>query len=475
MPQVNENIAKSVALVGRPNVGKSRLFNRLVGRRVSIVHDKPGITRDVVVERLSDSLILMDTGGMGATPEMTEKVIADATNEQAQFAIAAADTIVLVVDLQTGLTSLDYDIAAMLRASGKDVVVAVNKVDLPQHGDSASEFYSLGFKRVFELSAEHGLGVDALVEYLEDKYGKFDDGAAAEDPERIKICVAGRPNVGKSSILNCLLGEKRLIVSDVAGTTRDSVKCDIDVPTKDGGTMKFRMFDTAGLRVKRKTNTSLDYFSSLRTHKVISACDVVFLVIDAMEGVSELDKRLAGEIIEAGASVIVVVNKWDYAVEMFRKSTLGDYKNLREFGEAFERAVKAALPSIGDSRIYFVSAKSDSGVDKLPEAAFKMFAKMNSNVSTGKLNSTIKKLVELNPPRYISGKRFKVYYAVKVSSRPWTVRMYCNSETAITQAYKRYLANGLRDAFKLGGVAMKLELVGKVSQTPEERLAKKKS
>ncbi len=468
------NLSKSIALVGRPNVGKSRLFNRLVGRRVSIVHDKPGVTRDIVVEKLSDSLILMDTGGMGATPQMTEKVIADATNEQANFAITVAETIIFVVDLQSGLTGLDLEIARLLRSSGKDVIVAINKVDLPQHSEQAGDFYSLGFKNIVEVSAEHGYGIDSLVELIEEKYGSISEQVSDDGSERIKICVAGRPNVGKSSILNRLLGEKRLIVSDVAGTTRDSVKCDIDVPTKNGQTLKFRMYDTAGLRQKRKTNTSLDFLSSLRTRKVISACDVVFLVIDAMEGVSELDKRLAGEITEAGASLIVVVNKWDYAVETFSKTTLGNYKNLQEFGKEFENAVRAQLPLLGDSRIYFVSAKDNTGIDKLPEAAARVFEKMNSNVSTGKLNSIVQSLIEENTPRYISGKRFKVYYCVKVSSRPYTVRMFCNKAQALSHMYRRYLVNGLRDALKLGGVAINLELVGKVSQSVEERLSSKK-
>ena len=468
---MSDSVSKSIALVGRPNVGKSRLFNRLVGRRVSIVHDKPGVTRDIVVEKLSDSLVLMDTGGLGATEQMTEKVIAEATDEQVNFAVGTADTIIFVVDLQAGLAPQDYDIAAYLRSSGKDVVLAVNKVDLPQHSAAASEFYALGFARVFEVSAEHGYGVDDLRAYIEGKYGKL--GEFSEEDARVKICVAGRPNVGKSSILNRLLGEKRLIVSDVAGTTRDSVKCDIDVPDRDGEMMKFRMYDTAGLRLKRKTNTSLDFLSSLRTRKVITACDVVFLVIDAMEGVSELDKRLAGEIAEAGASIIIVVNKWDYAVETFSKTTISGYKNLAEFGKAFEAAVRAALPFVGDSRIYFVSAKEGRGVDKLPEAAFKLFEKMNSSVSTGKLNSTIQKLTQANPPRYVGGKRFKVYYSVKISSRPYTVRLYCNRAESLTREYRRYLVNGLRAAFKLGGVAINLEVVGKTPQTAQERLAKK--
>lgn len=466
--------SKSVALVGRPNVGKSRLFNRLVGRRVSIVHDKPGVTRDIVVEKLSPTLLLMDTGGMGATPDMAEKAIADATNEQAKFAIAAADTIVLVVDSQTPPTSLDLDIARMLRASGKDVVLAVNKVDLPLHSERAAEYYAFGFKNTFELSAEHGGGVGELAEYLESKYGAFDLSAKDAEDSRIKICVAGRPNVGKSSILNRLLGSERLIVSDVAGTTRDSVKCDIDIPSKGGETLRLRLFDTAGLRLKRKTNTSLDYLSSLRTRKVISACDVVFLVIDAMEGVSELDKRLAAEIIEAGASIILVVNKWDYAIETFSRKTLGKYKNLREFGKAFDAAVRKNFPALADARIYFVSAKNNDGIGALPAAAARVFARMNSAVSTGRLNALVGRLMEENPPRHISGKRFKVYYCVKVSSRPYTIRMYCNSAGALSQTYRRYLENGIRKALNLGGVAVLLETVGKVSMTAQERISAKK-
>ena len=239
---------KSIALVGRPNVGKSRLFNRLLGRRVSIVHDQPGVTRDIVLEKISDNALLMDTGGMGATAEMTEKIIADATNEQANFAIVAADVIVFVVDSQAGLTALDEEIASLLRSSGKKVVLAVNKVDLPMHEERAAEFHRLGFRDVVEISAEHGYGMDALAGVLERECGDISTPPSDDASDRVKICVAGRPNVGKSSILNRILGEERLIVSDVAGTTRDSVKCDIDAPLKNGETMKFRLFDTAGLR-----------------------------------------------------------------------------------------------------------------------------------------------------------------------------------------------------------------------------------
>ncbi len=460
----SESSGKSVVLVGRPNVGKSRLFNRLLGRRVSIVHDQPGVTRDVVVERLAGGNLLMDTGGMGAAPDAAQKDIAEATGAQARFAALAADIIVFVADSQAGLTPLDEEIAQLLRASGKKVVLAVNKVDLPQHENRAAEFHKLGFADVVEVSAEHGYGVDALERILETECGCPLKPLDGDGDGRVKICVAGRPNVGKSSLLNRILGEDRLIVSDLAGTTRDSVKCDIDAPLKNGGVMKFRLFDTAGLRLKRKTNTSLDYLSSLRTRKAIGASDIVFLVLDAMEGVSELDKRLAGEILDAGASLIVVVNKWDYATETFSQRPLRGYSDIAEFGKKFDEAVRKELYAIGDSPIYFVSAKDGSGVGRLLGAAWRMHEKMNGPVATSKLNACVQKLIDDNPPKYVCGKRFKVYYCVKTASRPFSIRMYCNTANALAESYRRYLVNGIRDRLGLGGVSIRLEFVGKAPQ-----------
>lgn len=461
---------KSVALVGRPNVGKSRLFNRLLGRRVSIVHDKPGVTRDVVAEKLSDSIVLMDTGGMGAVASGGEKVIAQATNSQARFAIDTADTIIFVVDSQEGLAPLDEEIAGLLRSSGKDVILAVNKVDLPSHSARSSEFFRLGFKDVAEVSAEHGYGLESLSQMLESRYGKIEAPSGDDAADRVKISVAGRPNVGKSSIANRLLGEDRLIVSKVAGTTRDSVKFDIDAVSKKGVEMKFRLFDTAGLKLNRKTNSSLDYLSSVRTRKALAASDVVFLVLDAMEGVSDLDKRLVGEIVGFGASVIIVVNKWDYAVETFKQTTLRGYDNLPDFKKGFEEAVRRALPDVADAPVHFVSAKENTGIEHLLESAFKLKNKMLSSVTTNKLNSCVSKLLEANPPKYVANKRFKTYYCVKVASRPYTIRMFCNDAGALTDSYRRYLVKGLREKLDLGGVSIKLELVGKLKRTAEERI-----
>ena len=467
-----ETPEKSVALVGRPNVGKSRIFNRLLGRRVSIVHDKPGVTRDIVVEPLAKGVLLMDTGGMFATGDVAERVIADATNKQANFAIMAADVIVFVVDSQTSLTPLDEEIASILRASGKRVILAVNKVDVPDHKLRNGEFYSLGFKSVAEISAEHGEGFDILWGLLEKELGRLERVERDDAADRIKVCFAGRPNVGKSSISNRVLGEERLIVSDVAGTTRDAVKCDIDIKGESGEDIKLRLFDTAGLKPKRKTNTSLDFLSTNRTRRAIESSDVVFLVLDAMEGVSELDKRLAGEILDIGASIIVVVNKWDYATRAFAEGKIKGYKNIREFGRKFDEAVRAKMPFIGDGPIYFVSALENKGIERLMEAAWRVYKKMNSTVTTGRLNSIVSALIDATPPPAVSGKRFKVYYSVKTSARPYTIKMFCNRAGALSKSYERYLVGGIRAKLKLGGVAIKLDLVGKTPQTLQERLAK---
>ena len=449
---------KSVALVGRPNVGKSRLFNRLLGRRVSIVHDRPGVTRDIVAEPLSEGVTLMDTGGMFASASGGEKVIARATNLQAKFAIDTADTVIFVVDSREGLAPLDEEIASLLRSAGKDVILAVNKVDIPSHSARSPEFFSLGFADVAEVSAEHGYGTEELLGMLEARFGKISP--APDDAEgRIKISVAGRPNVGKSSIANRMLGEERMIVSRVAGTTRDSVKLDIDAVSKKGAEMKFRLFDTAGLKLNRKTNSSLDYLSSVRTRRAIAESDVVFLVLDAMEGVADLDKRLAGEIVEAGAAAIV--NKWDYAADTFRNGALRGYENLAEFKKGFEEAVRRALPGIADAPVHFVSAKENSGIGNLLESAYSMRRKMLSAPSTSALNSCVSGLLSANPPKYVANKRFKAYYCVKTASRPYTIRMFCNDASVMADSYRRYLVKGLREKLRLGGVPIKLELVGK--------------
>ena len=464
------SVVKEIVIVGRPNVGKSRLFNRLLGRRVSIVHDRPGVTRDAVSEMLSENLMLTDTGGMFASPDPSEIGISAAAHRRAGEALEGADMVVFVVDSQAGLTPLDEEIAGVLRKSGKPVVLAVNKVDVPEHSSRADEFFGLGFADIAEVSAEHGQGIDVLVSFFERDFGKILP-PGMEGGDRIKVCVVGRPNVGKSSIVNRLLGGERQIVSEVAGTTRDAVKFNIDIPRENAEPMKFVLFDTAGLKAKNKIGTSLDFLSNVRTRKVVEGCDVAFMVLDSTSGVTDLDKRLAGEIIEAGASAIVVVNKWDKARGAFESGTVGNYKNLREFGKAFDASVRKILNFVGDSRIYFVSALENRGIEALWNAAYGVNKRAHSAVSTAKLNKIMRALMEETPPKYVSGRRFKAYYAVKVSSRPYTVRLYCNNASILSASYRKYLVNGLRERLGLGGVAVSLDLVGKPPRKADGKTA----
>lgn len=474
-----QNFEKSIVLVGRPNVGKSRLFNRLLGRRVSIVHDMPGVTRDIVAEKMKCGAMLMDTGGIGATPQMTESVIAEATNEQADFAIEAADLIIFVVDSTEGLLPLDEKIADKIRKSGTPTILAVNKADVPLHDDKVHDFYKLGFKHVCAISAEHGRNIDELWQCVEDELGPLPDlpekEAEDESQKRIKICVAGRPNVGKSSIGNRLLGSKRLIVSDVAGTTRDCVKCDIDFKNDRGDEYKFEFYDTAGVRAKRKVNTSLDFFSTARTKAAIAECDVVMLVIDAMQGVAESDQKLASEIMENGAAIMLVVNKWDYAVQAFKKEGLRGYDTIAQFRDKFEQAVREKLFFLCDSPIHFVSAKEDKGMEGLLIAAAKLYRKLCTDLPTPKINLALKRLIADNPPKYVNGKRFKIYYALQTAKKPATLRLYCNKAEALSDVYKRFLEKSLREEFKLGGIPLKFDLVGKTRVSADVRIGESRA
>lgn len=444
------------------------------------MHDMPGVTRDIVAEKLPGGALLMDTGGIGATPQATEQVIAEATNEQAEFAISAADLILFVVDCQSGLLPIDEKIAEKIRRSGAQAILAVNKADHPSHDENIADFYKLGFAETCAVSAEHGRGVDELRGRMEKCLGPLftpqknepaDEIPAAE--RRVKICVAGRPNVGKSSIGNRLLGSKRLIVSDVAGTTRDCVKCDIDFKNNRGDLLKFEFYDTAGVRAKRKINTSLDFLSATRTKAAIAKCDVVMLVIDAMEGVSESDQKLGGEILESGAAVMLVVNKWDYAVNAFKAGGVRGYESISKFREGFESAVRERLFFLGDSPIHFVSAKEGKGMEGLLIAAAKLYRKSTAPLPTPKINKLVKDLVEENPPKYVNGRRFKIYYALQTAQKPVTIRFYCNKSDALSDAYKRFLEKNIRANFGLGGLSLKLDLVGKTLVSADERLFKK--
>lgn len=477
MSAKQNEIPRSVAIVGRPNVGKSRLFNRLVGRRVAIVHDMPGVTRDLITERVPvDDYLLMDTGGIGLfTEEATPKVIADAVEEQVSFAIQAAELVVFVTDVSQGCTPLDQEVAARLRGFGKKVLLVVNKADNEERHMEQGEFFALGFGAPILISAEHNRGIEFLKRKILDEIGPAEtadedengdpvSAAGAGTPPPIRICLAGRPNVGKSSLGNALTKNSRLIVSDVAGTTRDPIRQRLDyTDKKTGETAAFELIDTAGKRAKNKFDT-LEYFSALRTDEAMRRADVCFLVIDAVTGVTRLDKQLAGQIIEMGAGLIVVVNKWDLALRHFRAGTVNGYENEDEFRRAFAKAVNRELFFLPGSTVLFTSALEGLRVETMLREAFALYARMNVQIPTGQLNRVIHGVMEANPPKMVSGRRFKCYYAVQTGNRPLRVRLFCNSEEKIEETYERFLLSKFYAAFELGGVPVKFDFVGKPKQ-----------
>lgn len=476
MAKQNE-IPRSVAIVGRPNVGKSRLFNRLVGRRISIVHDMPGVTRDLITERVPvDDYLLMDTGGIGLfTEEATPRVIAEAVEEQVSFAIQAAELVIFVTDVSQGCTPLDHEVAARLRSFGKRVLLVVNKVDNDERGLEQGEFFALGFGTPILISAEHNRGIEFLKRKILEEIGfapendedeENADGVPAQEsePSPIRICLLGRPNVGKSSLGNALARNSRLIVSDVAGTTRDPIRQRLEFfDKKTGTTTAFELIDTAGRRARNKLD-SLEYFSALRADDAMNRADICFLVVDALSGVTRLDKQLAGKILESGAGLVVVVNKWDLALQKIRAGTLEGYATENDFRRAFARAVHRELFFLPDSTLIFASALEGLRVDAMLREAIALFARMNVQIPTGKLNRVLHDVMEANPPKLISGRRFKCYYAVQTGNRPLRVRLFCNSEEKIEETYERFLLAKFYEAFGLGGVPVKFDFVGKPKQ-----------
>ncbi len=447
----------NIALVGRPNVGKSRLFNRMIKKRLSIVHDQAGVTRDVIMHELSPNVILMDTGGIGLVDKSEYSDLTTAVEEQAFFAISAADMILFVVDAQFGIAPLDYDIAKLLRKSGKPVIVIANKIDCAQ--SDAAIFQEFGFD-VLAVSAEHGQGEPELRQIIAERTKEYvkENGEVPDAGENlpIKVCFVGRPNVGKSSTINALLDQKRLIVSNIPGTTRESVK--MHLSDKSG---EYELIDTAGMRMHNRVNTSLDYFSSLRTKNSIQESDIVFMILDAEEGVTSLDKKIANLVIEAGRGLIVVVNKWDIARERFNTDGIPGYSSLQDFQEKFAQAVNDQLISVPEIHVLFISAEKKYNIDTLLPEARTLYKKMQKHIGTGELNHVIQRAFEAHTPSTVSGKHFKIYYAVQTANCPFTFKIFCNRKALLSQTYKKYLLNCLRKAFDFAGCAIKIEWVEK--------------
>jgi GTP-binding protein len=475
-----------IAIVGRPNVGKSALFNRIVGRRIAIVHDQPGVTRDRVsaeAEWRGRPFTLVDTGGIGLLRrEKAADVITKAAVEQVALAIEAANVIILVVNVQEGIVPLDREVAQRLRESGKPVLVAVNKVDTQKVEPQATEFAQLGFETVFPVTAIHGEGIDALMTeavrllpaYLpetvepctETAPAPSDIGAEkfpiAKVAGPLKLAIVGRPNVGKSSIINALTKSERVIVSPIPGTTRDAVDVPFEVET-DGIRQKYILIDTAGMRKTRRVDDSIEFFSVQRSEDSIARADICVLVLDAESGILEQDKKIADRIVENRKACIVVINKWDIFDESVRKAREEEIqrrrrKDRREGNEnpltmlgEFGQWVQEKLFFLDYAPVIFTSAKSGFHLDRLLEAVRYVAAQLQQKIPTSLLNRTINDAVERRQPVSAVGHRLKFFYATQVRQAPPTFLLFVNRDELFSEPYKKHLAGEMRKAFGYEG------------------------
>jgi len=426
-----------VAIVGRPNVGKSTLFNVLAGEMISIVKDTPGVTRDRIyaeVTWLNHHFTMIDTGGI--EPD-SKDIILSQMREQAQIAIDTADVIIFLTDVRQGLVDSDSKVADMLRRSGKPVVLVVNKVDsFEKFMPDVYEFYNLGIGDPIPVSASSRLGIGDMLDEVT-KYFPEHNGEEEED-ERPRIAIVGKPNVGKSSIINKLLGKNRVIVSDIAGTTRDA----IDTAIKYNG-KEYVFIDTAGLRRKNKIKEELERYSIIRTVTAVERADVVLMVIDATEGVTEQDAKIAGIAHERGKGIIIVVNKWD-AIE----------KNDKTMYE-FEKDIRNTLAYMPYAEIMYVSAETGQRLPKLYEMIDVVMENQTLRVATGVLNEIMTEAVALQQPPSDKGKRLKLYYITQVSVKPPTFVIFVNDKELMHFSYTRYLENKIREAFGFRGTSLK--------------------
>ena len=426
-----------VAIVGRPNVGKSTLFNVIAGDSIAIVKDTPGVTRDRIYADcswLNYNFTLIDTGGI--EPDSSD-VILSQMRDQAQIAIDTADVIIFLVDVRQGLTDADGKVADMLRRSQKPVVLCVNKVDSFKKMEAdVYEFYNLGIGDPIPVSASNHQGVGDLLEAVSDHFKK--DGSESDDDDRPRIAIVGRPNVGKSSIVNRLVCEKRVIVSDIAGTTRDA----IDTPLKRNG-REYILIDTAGLRRKSKIHEDLERYSIIRTVTAVERADVVVMVIDAAEGVAEQDAKIAGIAHERGKGVIIAVNKWD-AVEK-------DDKTIYKMTEK----IKQTLAYMPYAEFVFISAKTGQRLDKLFELIDMIIENQSMRIATGVLNEILAEAVAMQQPPSDKGRRLKIFYMTQISVKPPTFVVFVNDKKLMHYSYTRYIENQIRNAFGFRGTPLR--------------------
>jgi len=427
-----------VAIVGRPNVGKSTLFNKLAGKRISIVQDTPGVTRDRVyaeAEWLSYNFTMIDTGGI--EPE-NQDIIVKQMRRQANIAIETADVIIFIVDGKEGLTAADNEVATMLRKSKKPVVLVVNKVDNLKDENNAYEFYNLGIGDPITISAGQGLGLGDMLDEVVKNFDKsiYD----TDDDEYIRIAMVGKPNVGKSSLINKLLGEERVIVSDIPGTTRDAI--DSYLETKEG---KFILVDTAGIRRKSKVKEEIERYSVIRTYTAIERSDVCILMIDATDGVTEQDEKIIGYAHELRKAIMVIVNKWDLVEK--------DGKTL----DKFKKELQGNLKFLSYAEYLFISALTGQRTNKVLEMAKYCYDNYSKRISTGILNDVVSKAVLMKEPPTVSLKRMKIYYVTQVATKPPKFVFFVNDENARHFSYERYMENQLRNSFDFKGTGIQIE------------------
>lgn len=427
-----------VAIVGRPNVGKSTLFNKLAGKRISIVEDTPGVTRDRIyaeAEWLNHKFTIIDTGGI--EPESSD-IIVSQMRRQAELAIEMADVIMFIVDGKNGLTDTDNEVAHMLRKSQKQVVLVVNKIDRNALEDNIYEFYNLGIGEPISISASQGLGLGDMLDEVVAKFPTND--YEEEENEYVRIAMVGRPNVGKSSLINKILGEEKHIVSEIAGTTRDAV--DSYVENENG---KFILVDTAGLRRKSKIKEQIERYSAVRTLAAIENADVCILMIDAVEGVAEQDEKIIGYAHEMNKAIMIIVNKWDLIEK--------DDKTMNRFKDE----LRQKLSFLSYASFLFISAKTGQRVHKVLSMAKECYDNYTKRVKTGILNEVISKAVMMKEPPIVGLNRLKIYYVTQVGVKPPTFVFFVNNPELLHFSYKRYLENKVRESFDFSGTGIKFE------------------
>lgn len=453
---------RTIAIVGRPNIGKSALFNRIVGRRVSIVHEECGVTRDRVVceavwnEQYFD---LIDTGGLGTMDSgSAHNVIVDSTNQQVAVAIEDAAAILFVVDITAGVVPMDEEVARLLRRADRPVFVVANKADTPARDEQALEFAKLGFP-VFPASALHNRGITAAVEAA---VAKLPAALPREKRSPLRVAIVGRPNSGKSSYINRLLKSDRVIVSDIPGTTRDSIEIPFSIGSGPSA-RHYLLIDTAGVNRRNRRSGAVEHYSNMRAEESVENADVVVLLMDATEGPKLQDKKLAAKIIEAKKGCILAVNKWDIAEENGVTQT------------QYEPALRKEMTFLDFAPLLFMSAKSGYNIRRSVELIDYISDQVQLTLSTGVLNRILQDAVQKNPPPSVNGRPLKIYYATQAGVKPVRVKLFVNNTLRATSGYKRYLDHQIRAAFGLEGAPLDLKFVPRPRPDLEEKKRKRRS